>query len=252
MSWSATKQLTIIASIVALFLIIISGPIAVWLYEAPTCFDGKENGSEVGVDCGGTCQLLCRSQVREVKVLWARTFKVADGRYNAVAYVENPNPNATSRIVPYTFRLLDRNNIEITKREGSFQFVNQGIFAIFETGIDTGKREATRAFFEWKEPFSWVKADSPDVPKVVRQALVETGSPTRIEATIQNDTPEDMFDLDIVTTVFDTEGNAVASSRTILPLLPRRSEKEVFFTWPSPFPTTPARIDVIPRVPPKW
>lgn len=252
MSWSSTKQLTIISSIIALFLILISGPIALWLYEPATCFDGKQNGKEVGVDCGGTCALLCPTQVRDIKVLWARTFKVAEGRYNAVAYVENPNPNATSAIVPYVFRLLDKNNIEVTSREGTFQFVNQGIFAIFETSIDTGKRDAAKAFFEWKAPFAWVKATSPDVPKVIRQALVDTGSPTRIEATIANETAYDMKDLDIVATVFDTEGNAIASSRTILPLLPKRSNKDVFFTWPTPFTSTPARIDVIPRVPPTF
>lgn len=89
--WVAKRKLFYgIFSIVALVLVI-GVPLFFVLYKTPTCFDGKQNQNEKGIDCGGVCTRLCSSDIANPIVLWQRSFVVTDGVYNAVAYVQNPN-----------------------------------------------------------------------------------------------------------------------------------------------------------------
>jgi hypothetical protein len=37
--------------------------------EIPTCSDVKQNGSETGIDCGGSCTQVCRVQAVSVNVI---------------------------------------------------------------------------------------------------------------------------------------------------------------------------------------
>ena len=59
--------------------IIIGAVFLIFVYESlftapPTCFDKKQNGNEIGVDCGGSCSLVCPSATRAPAVLWARAY----------------------------------------------------------------------------------------------------------------------------------------------------------------------------------
>ena len=59
------------ASIVILAIILIVGlPAFLLLYKAPTCFDGKQNQGEGGIDCGGPCVKLCPSAFLPPEVIW--------------------------------------------------------------------------------------------------------------------------------------------------------------------------------------
>ena len=42
---------------------------------APTCFDGKANGLENGIDCGGNCNLMCTDEVKPLIVEWSSFIK---------------------------------------------------------------------------------------------------------------------------------------------------------------------------------
>ena len=59
------------------------------IYQAPNCFDGKLNGDETYPDAGGTCVRIDPGTVAMPMVVWTESFKVAEGQYNSVAYVEN-------------------------------------------------------------------------------------------------------------------------------------------------------------------
>ena len=106
-TWGTKRRNTIIFIILAFFLII-AGIISFALfYEEPTCFDGKRNGNEIGIDCGGSCELLCELQIIEPLVHWTRYFEVVPGVYNVLAYLENPNVTDGADRVDYIFKLFD-------------------------------------------------------------------------------------------------------------------------------------------------
>src|SRR3989339_265818 len=130
MTWAFKRQFFYIF-ILVLFFAVFGFLIAYSkLNKAPTCFDNKQNDTETGVDCGGSCANACLAQVDPISVLWARAFRVVPGRYNAVAYLENHNKNIAINKVNYKFRFADKNNIYIGKREGSAYVPPSGRFAI--------------------------------------------------------------------------------------------------------------------------
>ena len=86
-------------------------------YDKPTCFDGKQNQDESGVDCGGVCEKVCSFQAVKPNIIWSRSFKVSEGIYNAIAYIENPNIRAEAFAVPYVFKIFDERNILISEKK---------------------------------------------------------------------------------------------------------------------------------------
>jgi hypothetical protein len=75
-------------------------------YNPASCFDGILNGQETFVDAGGTCVQIDPTTVIPPSLVWAKSFEIAEGQYNAVAYVENENQTAATPALEYTFQLL--------------------------------------------------------------------------------------------------------------------------------------------------
>ena len=118
MSWAGRRRAIYLSSAVAILLVLFGVPLYFILDKPPTCFDGNKNGDERGVDCGGGCLLLCPFEMAEPFVLWSRSFKITDGVYSAVAYIEHSNSNAGVLEAPYIFKLFEKlilNGILVSK-----------------------------------------------------------------------------------------------------------------------------------------
>ncbi len=248
--WASRRKATYIGS----FLAIIAALAAVPIYQAfqvePTCFDGKQNQGELGVDCGGPCSLLCDFQVGSLQVLWSRSFPVTDRYYNAVAYIENPNLDAGVLEVPYLFQLYDAQNVLVTERRGRTFISNTAITPIFEPRIEVGNRTPVRTFFRFEGSMPWRSLTRLREVTIEDQRVLRADSEPRLEATIRNATLEDVRNIEVVAVVFNTAGNAIAVSQTAVPLLEQQSTETIFFVWPQPFSEPVGRIDIIPRIPP--
>ncbi|MBU6431623.1 hypothetical protein KGQ29_04640, partial [Patescibacteria group bacterium] len=75
-SWSQKRKSIYFLIFAAFLFSFIILPAYFIFYKAPTCFDGKQNGDEKGVDCGGSCVNLCRSQYLEPNIIWSRVIEV--------------------------------------------------------------------------------------------------------------------------------------------------------------------------------
>ncbi len=215
-----------------------------------TCNDRKQNGDEHGVDCGGSCQLMCTFEVDQLSVLWSRSFKVVPGRYNAVAYVENKNENTVVQKIKYRFRFADANNVYIGKREGETYIPPAGKFAIFEPAIDMGNSVPVYTTFEFTEVPVWVKAPKEKIDEI--NVLVydvslegESGRPS-LSAKVKNDSYFIIPDLNLVVILYDNEGNAINVSRTFLDTLKSGESAQVDFTWLEPFKSKVVTREIIP------
>lgn len=232
------------------FLVVVIGvPAFLLWYEKPTCFDGVKNQGEDSVDRGGPCMLLDASGVQNFVVLWARAFEVVPGVYNAVAQVDNPNFSAGVVDVPYSFKLFDGNNILIAERKGRTFISPNKVNAIFEGGIETGERVPTRTFFEFLEPPQWERVTHPvEGIQVKSRVLSDAETQPRLTAVIENTSFKDAYEVEVVAIIFNARDVAVASSKTVIEILPQQSSKGVTFTWPKPFLSASARIEVLPQV----
>lgn len=250
MNWAFRRQLfyaSIAVAIVGFFGFIIIYP---YFNKVPTCMDGKQNGTETGVDCGGSCQKACTFQVDQVSILWSRAFKVVDGRYNAVAYLENHNPNTAIDKIKYKFRFADKDNVFIGKREGETFVPPGGKFVVFEPAIDVGNSIPIYTTFEFTETPVWIT-----VPKAlitqVRVSVVgirlenETTIP-KLFATIKNNSLFRIPEVSFMVILYDEFGNAINASRTYLDVLLKEETKNISFTWPLPITTKVVSKEIIP------
>lgn len=216
-------------------------------YRAPSCTDGKQDGTETGVDCGGNvCTTLCADQAPNISVEWARAVKVADGVYHAVALIHNPDTSAGGSF-PYKVSLYDASNILIAERSGTFAIGPGEEAPLFEPNIATGARVPVRAFVDAGRGV-WRRATRTTLPITVVSFALDATS-TRLTATLENTTPSPISGTIAIALLYDAAGVLITASQAHVDTLPPRARTDVSFTWPVPFPALPAHIDIIPRVP---
>jgi len=236
-SWAVKRKLTYLSIVFSVLFILIFVPFLVFWYQAPTCSDGKKNGDEMGIDCGGSCTRLCSSQAISPIVLWQRIFKVSNGVYSAVAYIENPNLESSANGAGYIFKFYDEHNSVIGERKGTTFIPKNKRFAVFEGNIISPQKTPKRVTFEFTSQPNWIK-DPTDYSLSVQQKVL-TGIETspRLEATIENRSLENLNRISIVAIIYDDRGNAVGVSRTFIDSLAQREKMPIVFTWPEPFDT---------------
>ncbi len=251
MSWSASRQLFFGLIFLLIVGLVVGLPAYFYFFNKPeTCFDGKMNQNEGGVDCGGMCQRACMQDViAEPIVLWARAFEVTDGKYNLVAYVQNPNINYISEPVEYAFKVYDKNNVLIGLRNGFMSVPPVKSYPIFEQGFDAGEREPAKVLFQFNDRITWNRYNFTRPELGVSEPTVTKATSTpRIDATVINNTLTRFENVEVVVVVYGEDENAFASSRTFIPLLQSRSQAPITFTWPEPFFAPVSKIEIIPKL----
>lgn len=247
MSWGTRRRNLIISIFLIVIFTIIAFASYSIIYEEPTCFDGKENGLEKGVDCGGSCILICDGDALDPFVKWSRFFQVVPGLYNAVAYVENQNTNAKTDYLEYLFTMYDEDNVIIAERRGSIRLNPKSIVPIVETGFNTGAIIPDRITFEIVNDLVW-NTEEPNelVLQVIDDVLIQSETNPRVTANIRNVGFDDIEDIEVVAIIYNSEGNAIASSSTFIERLNANNLTNIVFTWPQGFEGTAARVEVIP------
>jgi hypothetical protein len=250
MTWAFRRKVLYLSILVAFLAIVAFLIIAPHLNKAPTCSDGVQNGTETGVDCGGSCQLACTYQVDQISILWARSFKVVPGRYNAVAYLDNHNQNTSVYQLHYKFRFADKDNLYIGSREGSTYVPPSGKFAVFEPAINFGNSIPVYTSFEFTEMPIWIQVPQEKIDqfKILVSDIKlqnETTSP-RLSATIKNNSLFQISAINIMAILYDASGNAVSASKTYLDSLNGAQSANINFTWPEAFTDKVITEEIIP------
>ena len=248
MNWAAKRRLQYLAGffgVIFIILFIIFYPV---IFKKPTCNDGKKNGNELGVDCGGSCSLICKDTASDPLILWSRAFNVVGNDYNLVAYVENQNRDAAIEKISYEFRIYDDKNLLIGRRQGTAYIPPNRQFAIFEPRFNSGQSVVKSVMFDFTEPFVWVKKEPTlnTLPIYVDNiAMGNDGSSPSLSARIKNDSVHDLPQFDVIAILYDKDGNAINASKTVKSGLLSGSSSDVTFTWPEALSDTPVKKDVI-------
>lgn len=100
------KIIAVYGAIVLVFLVLF----VLWLTPDASCVDGRKNGLETGVDCGGTCA-PCKEVIKteDLVVEDAQFVLAQNDTYDAVAWLYNPNNVAGAKSVggKFVFRSAD-------------------------------------------------------------------------------------------------------------------------------------------------
>jgi hypothetical protein len=248
MSWAAGRRAVILAILGAVLLAAASVVLIAVFYQAPTCADTKQDGDETGVDCGGSCALLCSAQQMPVDVLFVRALAVAPGRTDVIAYVENPNPSSGVAAAPFTINLYGPDGVLVATKDGEADLPPATVVPVFVPDFFSGYQAVARAFLSFDtSAMRWQRAETPDLaPKPGSYTLEEEATAPRITATIKNPAPVPAYDVKVIATAFDASGNAVGASQTVLPSIPAGADVPATFTWNAPFGAAVARVDILP------
>ena len=244
-SWAKNRK-RMIFGLVFLFLILVIGlPLFLLIYQKPTCSDGKQNGDETGVDCGGSCSRLCAVESLPLVVKGdPRILKVATSTYEVVALINNLNSNAEVSRARYKFKLFDGQSLAPVKTIEGSEFIAPGETLIFEGPFES-ETPLVRATFEWEDS-SIVFKKSVSRGKVEVRNLIFKDS--RVEASVKNLSLENVSKIDLSAVIFDQNGNIFAASKTFINKLKPGEETRAIFTWPAPLNGQPAEIRVISRM----
>ena len=239
MHWAMRRQLAFFFSALALLGLIALGVWYFFVYAPPSCFDGIQNNSEAGVDCDGSCALLCR--VPRTDAVWSRVLRVAPGVYHGVAKIKNPESLAKVDGLSYSFSFFDAKNILVAVRKGELTLHPGETRTIFEQSVTAPERVPVRAFVEVTGGV-WNKAETPEPRvRIVRQ---EPYTNQRLDAEIENLTADPVLNTTIYALLYNDRGIVIGVSKTLIDVLAPREQRPVTFTWIEPFTDSVERADV--------
>ncbi len=242
--WAFWRRLEYLVGFAVLVSLIGVGFYYLYIYKEPTCFDALANGNERGVDCGGSCTRICSVDVIQPRELWVRSFKIQDGQYNAVAYIENRNLNSGVPALTYTIGLYDKDGL-ITERTGTTVLPPGSVYPIFEGRINTGTRIPTLTTIKLSDDTLWLPAEAGrEQFKIERRELKNADTKPVLVASLTNTALDEAKNVEIVATIFDVKGNALTSSRTVVDYFGGRTTRDVVFTWPLPIAKTVRSCEV--------
>ena len=262
MSWASRRRFSYLFGVTLFFTVVFGVPFVLWVYESPSCLDGKQNQGETDTDKGGPCPVADVRTLMSPAVMWARSFAVREavlqsgngesGVYNTVAYIENPNDDVGVLRAPYRLKLYDEQNVLVAEREGVAFIMPGSVTPVFEGQIETGNRIVAHTFFEFSEELKWERLQNIGrFVEVGNKVLENTGTSPRGSARVTNTSVYALRDVVFVAVVFDSVGNAVTASQTAMPRIEAGEAANIVFSWPRPFGGRAVRLDVVPVVAPE-
>lgn len=209
---------------------------------APTCFDGKQNQNETGLDCGGSCTKQCvvRVDAEDLIAEEAAFVSVGDGSYDVLARVHNPNDIAGASSFRYTVALEDASGQVLSKKSGTSFILPQEEKYLFEFHL-VAPSLPTRAVIEFSD-IVWERFEGyTEKPRisVVRQAYARiTSGPGYGAATglVINESPYDFRSLSVKVVLRDAARKPIAINMTEMQTMKSKEQRDFRLVWPSVFP----------------
>ncbi len=221
------------------FLAII-GIIVWWLYRlavpAPTCTDGIQNQGEEGVDCGAVCGKSCPPALIPLENNGVQLIHNADGYWDALAYLENPNGVYGASRVDYVFKATGAAGNVLATRTG-FTYVNpaQPKYLVFPLGkLSTAPASAALTFDPTAVQWAALTVDAAGTVQfaVRNEDLAASATGVRYTATITNRSAFDFDSVDVAVLLEDAGNHVLAAGPTVLRTLTAGETRGITVDWP--------------------
>jgi Mg-chelatase subunit ChlD len=232
--WAYWRRLQYGSLFTVFWILVIGSVYYLNFYQAPSCFDKQQNGNEGGIDCDGSCVRICSASVIPPVILWAESFEIIDGQYNALAYIENKNKEASTADLRYSFKLLDGEEV-IAEVSGKTILPPDSVYPIFAGRIETkDDRKPTKTIIEIEPPEMWQPATvGRDQFRTLSFELLGSDTEPRLNVKIENTELTKAEGVEVVATIFNQAGKPVTASQTFIDDFDPRSSREIVFTWPN-------------------
>jgi hypothetical protein len=250
--WSRRRKRIILSIILGILIVLIGAPLFFFFYKPASCNDGKQNGDETGVDCGGGCKLICQADYLPIIQKGdPQVIRVSTTTYALVIHAENPNVNGQVLRAGYTMKVYEASStIPIKIIDGATFVPKASIFAVFAGPLSFGESIPYRATFEWKkDTLVWVKNDLPIPDLNIQNKVLSTeNNQPRLTAEVKNESLDPVKNIELTALIFDNTGNIVGVSKTLVDEVDKGGTESVIFTWPTNFEKEPASEEILLKV----
>lgn len=209
----------------------------------PSCFDGKKNGKEEQVDCGGSCQACI--QTFDLQVIDSG-FVVSGSTLDSMVRVKNPNSSFGLSNFTFEFTFIDGSGNELFSNTAqSFILPNETKYLVMQSlplKVSPASMQVEFSSVSW-EPL-------PGIPRLdlllPNPSVVTENIPFFAQLTgIVVNGSDFYFDEVVIAGVLrDSSGKLVGIRKTQARGLGSQERREYNMSWSSPIPNTHESIDV--------
>ncbi|HUO75595.1 MAG TPA: FxLYD domain-containing protein [Candidatus Paceibacterota bacterium] len=223
-----------------LFFLAIIGAIVWGLYRAvvpaPTCTDGVQNGGEEGVDCGAVCGNTCPPVLLPLDNKGVQLIHNANGSWDALAHLENPNGIYGASRVGYLLDVKDAAGADVATRTG-FTYVNpaQPQYLDFPLGtLAAGPTSASLQFDPSQVQWAALTVQAAGtVQFAVRGDMLSSSSAgTHYTATVTNKSSFDFDEVDVTVLLEDASGTVIGAGSTVMRTMVSGETRGITLDWP--------------------
>lgn len=250
-NWSIKRKLVYASAILLLIVLSLLYTFREVIFAKPTCFDGRQNGYESDVDCGGACSLRCTEEVLPLSVAWSSALPTASSTYDFVALVSNKNLDNAPKELEYIFTAYNAEGLGYFTAKGTTVVPIDGDFPIIVQKVPLTQAPA-QITVQLKDNLPHYKTlEKPTEPTIrITGTRYEAGSIPRVYSTLTNTKRLVFSNLPVRVILYNANGNAYGVGETVLPTLNKEETKEIVFTWNRAFVEEPTKIRIFPILDP--
>lgn len=250
--WSLHRKRIILGIVSSVLIVLIGVPLFFFFYKPASCTDGKQNGDETGIDCGGGCKLLCQADYLPILLKGdPQIIRVSTTTSAVIIEAENPNINGEIPRAGYTIKLYEASStIPLKIIEGTTFVPKSSKFAIFIGPLTFGESTPYRVVFEWDQNTLVWNKNTNEVPllTVENKALDTRTIEPRLTAELRNQSLQKVSNVELTALISDASGNIIGTSKTLVDSIDKGSSEPLIFTWPAPFEKTPTSVEVLIKI----
>lgn len=237
----------------AYFLVIVLLAVGAYyaFFKAPeTCFDGKRNQNESGIDCGGVCQAVCKENVigTDLEIREIVFVPGNNGQYDILGKLYNPNDEIGASSFAYVAELRDSAGTVLATRSGTGYILPQENKYIFELNLVTPTVPANASLriseIEWARFSGYQEKPSINIYQK-RYGQISSGVGFgEAYGLLSNESPYDFRSIIVRVILRDGNGNPLAFNSTEMRTVRSHEERDFRLVWPSAFPGTVEKVEM--------
>lgn len=241
----------VIAAVYFVLAVLLSTVIYYAFIKAPeTCFDGRQNQDEIGIDCGGVCAAVCKEVIvgEDLQVKEMTFVPGGENRYDVLGKIYNPNDEIGASAFAYTVSLKDSGGAVLASRTGKSYILPQENKYILELNLETAAVPSSVSFeisdMEWTR-FSGYQAKPTISIYQKRYGQISSGAGFgEAYGLLSNESPYDFRSIIVRVILRDESGKPLAFNTTEMRTVQASEERDFRLIWPSAFPGTVAKVEM--------
>lgn len=204
--------------------------------KPPSCFDGRQNQGEEGVDCGGPCKTFCiaRDLIPPSALGEPRVFQPSPDLVSVLVELKNPNPGTALRQVSYRVTVTGDGGgpVNISGVASLYASEVRRLVLVRPSNGLSGFVSADIAITT--SSAQWAAAETFQKPLIDVLSAVTTVSPdaTRVEGTVASEDALPVTDVTVVALFYDVSGNLRGASQTVLARLAPGASSRFTVSYP--------------------